>query len=101
MTAYFAFAAQSEVADFMGLVNRGHQPRGWWDVPASGRCRGMDRQRRYARTLRNATAELPDGSTMPCLVASDGAAYARGKRGQLLRLNPTKNKHQRRAEVAK
>lgn len=103
MSFYFPFSAQSDVADFAGLIKSGNQPRGWWQAPASGGCRGMERQRRFARTLRDATAELPDGSRLACIVATDGAAYARGKSGQLLRLNPTKNKHQRRdgIEVAK
>lgn len=82
------------------LTNTGHQPRGWWDRPAAGLCRGLDRQHRGAYAMRRDTLTLHDGNKVPVRVASDGAIYFPTQHRGWKRLNPTRNKHQRRAQAA-
>jgi hypothetical protein len=75
---------------FNMLKNPATMPRGWWDAPHAGRCRGMLRVRSCIYGL----ASVPGTAGVKL---KSGAAYLIGQSGNLIRVNHPRNKHERRA----
>lgn len=78
----------------------GTQPRGWWDAPAAGRCRGMERQRRFSYIAGTKRVTLPGGQPANLRELPSGALYLPTIHKGWRRVNPSQNKHQRRARAA-
>lgn len=72
--------------------NPSTQPRGWWDAPAAGRCRGMQRVR---TNIYGPTIQRGQQSRWFATLKS-GALYLIGENDNFIRINRPHNKHERR-----